>query len=157
MPNDLRRHVLLDTNVLVAAVDPRELDRAHSAIAVVRSLVSADRAAVTPPIIAEYYDVTTRPKGPLRPVFSRAEAAESVEEILSACECVDLTLATLMEAVRGAIAHQMRIYDAHVWAAAKVNSIPYVVTEDTPSRPVVEGVRYVDPFTEAFDLAHIGL
>ncbi len=47
----------------------------------------------------------------------------------------------------------MSIWDALIWAAAKMNGIPYVLTEDARHGRVLEGVTYVNPFDPEFDLA----
>ncbi len=59
--------------------------------------------------------------------------------------------------MRAVVGHQMHIYDAHIWAAAHVNGVPTILTEDLPSQAVIEGVRYVDPFAANFKLSWIGL
>ena len=84
-------------------------------------------------------------------------AAERAVNILAGALCLDLTPATTHEAIRAALTFQMRIYDAHIWAAAKLNGIRTILTEDQQSQPNIEGVRYVDPFAANFKLAHIGL
>ena len=51
----------------------------------------------------------------------------------------------------------MRIYDAHIWAAAQAHGIDTILTADTPGRPSIEEVRYVNPFAPSFKLTRIGL
>lgn len=152
-----RRPVLLDTNVLVTAVDVREQDKAEIAARVLSAIMTAGLAVVSPQVIAEYIDVTTRPSGRTPALFSRDEAVVAARAILASSRCVDLTALTILEAARAAARYQMRIYDAHIWAAAHANGIDTILTEDTPGRPSIEGVRYVNPFGPSFKLAQIGL
>jgi len=37
-------------------------------------------------------------------------------------------------------------WDAQIWAAARLNQIPVVVSEDFNSGSMTEGVRFVNPF-----------
>lgn len=153
----MRRHVLIDTNVLVTAVDLREQRKARVAADVVSRLVRMGRGVVTPQVIAEYFNATTRSRRGQKAIFSPGEASTSIEEILAAFVCVDLTSVTIQEAIRGAIRYQLHVYDAHIWAAAKANGIAYLLTEDIQSQAVIQGVRCVDPFAANFKPAHIGL
>lgn len=43
--------------------------------------------------------------------------------------------------------------DAQIWAAARLAGITIVLTEDFNSGAVIEGVRFVNPFTPEFELA----
>jgi predicted nucleic acid-binding protein len=47
----------------------------------------------------------------------------------------------------------MSIWDALIWAAAKVNEVPYILTEDTEHGRVIDGVTYLDPFHREFDVS----
>lgn len=152
-----RTHVLVDTNVWINAVDPREQSKSLRANAVIESLTKAERIATTPQVVAEFFDATTRRQGGFAPVLDPMLAGERALGILAISLCLELTTATVAEAVRAALVFQMRIYDAHIWAAARVNGIRTILTEDTQSQPVIEGVRYVDPFAANFKLAQIGL
>ena len=51
----------------------------------------------------------------------------------------------------------MRVYDAALWATAKTHGVPVIVTEDLPGRARIETVRYVNPFTDDFTMADVGL
>lgn len=48
---------------------------------------------------------------------------------------------------------QMSIWDALIWAAAWLNQVPYVLTEDAQHNRELEGVRYLNPFHPDFDLS----
>jgi predicted nucleic acid-binding protein len=143
--------------VWISAVDPREQGKAQLASVLVEALINADSVAITPQIAAEFYDVSTRRRGGLAPILTKTAAADRVRDLLRACVCLDLSASTTTEAMRGAVAFQMRIYDAQIWAAARLNGVSTILTEDNQSRAVIEGVRYVDPFLPGFTLAHIGL
>ena len=61
------------------------------------------------------------------------------------------SLAVTFEALRGAQRHSMSVWDALIWSAAKLNQIPYVLTEDAEHGRFLEGVRYLNAFDPAFD------
>ena len=56
----------------------------------------------------------------------------------------------VLEAVRGLRDHGFPYYDAQIWAAARLNQIPIVLSEDFASGSTVEGVTFIDPFAEGF-------
>ncbi len=66
---------------------------------------------------------------------------------------LDLTPLIVLEAARGAYQHQMRIWDAQIWATARLNQIPVILSEDFSDGAVIEGIRIVNPFAEHFELA----
>jgi hypothetical protein len=49
----------------------------------------------------------------------------------------------------------MRIYDAQIWAVARVNGVRHILTEDVPGRAEIEGVRYHNPFSSRFRMADL--
>lgn len=121
-------------------------------------VAQAGLLVVSTQIIAEYYDVTTRPKRGNAAIFTRAAAALSVAEILAITNCMDVTKSITREAVRIARTHQLRIYDAQLNATARAYGLPTVVTGDLPGgRTTLEGVRYLDPHHRSFQLADISL
>ncbi len=104
----------------------------------------------------EFFRATTRVRDG-GPILEPAEAQERVEQLLASCEFLEMSEDVVRESARGSITYQMRVYDAALWATAKVHGIPIIVTEDGQSRPRIEGVRYVNPFADGFQLADIGL
>ncbi len=156
MQNDSRRPLLIDTNVLVYAVDPQGDARSAQATRVLREILTARRGVVSSQILTEFYDVTTRARGN-GSLLTAAEASKWVEGFLNDCAFVEVTSSVVREAVRGARAFRMRIYDAQIWATAKWWELPYVLTEDMPGRRWLESVRYVNPFAPEFKLSDIGL
>ena len=58
----------------------------------------------------------------------------------------------VLEAGRGVRDHHLSYYDAQIWAAARLNQVPLVFSEDFQDGRVLEGVRFVNPFTPGFVL-----
>lgn len=63
----------------------------------------------------------------------------------------ELTGWTVLEAVAGVRRHRLSYWDALVWATAKMNEIPVVLSEDFENGRIIEGVRFLDPFRAEFD------
>ena len=64
-----------------------------------------------------------------------------------------VTPLVVLEAARGVSTHRLHYWDAQVWATARLNQIPVVLTEDFAHGRVLEGVQFLDPFSPAFDSA----
>jgi predicted nucleic acid-binding protein len=56
----------------------------------------------------------------------------------------------VLEAGRGVRDHQFSYYDAQVWATARLNQVPIIFSEDFSAGSIIEGVRFVDPFSPGF-------
>ena len=156
MINPSRLLLLFDTNVLVYAATPNGGPKSLQAGQVVFDAIRAGVAVVSSQNMMEFFRATTRVR-PGGPILSPGRATAYVDQWLAACDFLEISEAIVREACRGAIAYQMRVYDAALWATAKVHGVPVIVSEDGQSQPRIEGVRYVNPFAPAFKLADIGL
>lgn len=112
-------------------------------------LAVADRFIVSAQCLAEFYRATTL-RLPER--LSPATALAQVGRFARMGPVLDVTSSVVLEACRGSIEHRLSIWDALVWAAAKMNAVPYVLTEDAEHERVLEGVTYLDPFDPRFEL-----
>ena len=54
------------------------------------------------------------------------------------------------EAARGARDYGLAYYDAQIWAAARLNQVQIVLSEDFQDGQTLEGVRFANPFGESF-------
>lgn len=43
----------------------------------------------------------------------------------------------------------MAYFDAQIWAAARLNQVPFLLTEDMASGATFDGVTIIDPFAVA--------
>jgi predicted nucleic acid-binding protein len=69
---------------------------------------------------------------------------------------LDVTPAVVLEGCRGSVQHGLALWDARIWAAARLHQVPAVLTEDAPHGRTLEGVRFLNPFAPAFDLDLLG-
>ncbi len=141
--------ILIDTNVLVYASDAADVTRQDQALRVLKHLETTRAGRLSAQCLAEFVHVTTRPN---RPFYSPAEAAQQVETLMRAFPVFDLTALIVLEAVRGRRDHEMAYYDAQIWAAARLNQVTVVFSEDFSDGQVLEGVRFVNPFKDGFRL-----
>lgn len=142
--------VLIDTNVLVYAYDPRDRSKQERALAVLRRLVVNGRGRISTQVLAEFYAVGTRK---LDPPLSAAEAADQVVALIAAWPVLLVTPLVVLEAARGASSHRLHYWDAQLWATARLNQIPVVFSEDFAHGRALEGVQFLNPFAPSFELA----
>jgi predicted nucleic acid-binding protein len=140
---------LVDTNVLVYAFDDDEQGKRIRALAVLDSLIWGARGAVSAQVLGEFYSVLSRR---FRHRMTPEAAAGHVRDWSDALSTHDTSVAIVLEALRGCVRYQMPYYDAQIWAVARVNRIPLVLSEDFTDGAVIEGVRFANPFAEGFDL-----
>ena len=124
---------LLDTNVLVYGFDEAEPEKQARALDVVARVATG----------------RLRPPLPADGVFRHVGLYERAFPVVA------LTPAVVLEAVRGLRDHAFSYYDAQIWAAARLNQIPVVLSEDLASGSTVEGVTFVNPFDPAFDTSEL--
>jgi len=141
--------VLIDTSVLIYVFDHGDQSRQDQAIRVLQHLQTTGNGRLSAQSLAEFCAVTTRK---LKPLLTRAEAVTQVERFARAFPVIDLTPLVVIEAARGARDHSLAYYDAQIWAAARLNQIPVVFSEDFDSGSTLEGVKFVNPFAADFVL-----
>ena len=144
---------LVDTNVLAYAYDVRDLDRQARAVECLRTLAQTRQGAVSAQVLGEFFWVATRR---LDPPLTAAEAERSMTNYARSWVVYPVTIQAVLEAVRAVQRYQFAYWDALIWATAKLNNVLTILTEDQPSAPLIEGVRFADPFVATFDIAQLG-
>jgi len=139
----------VDTNVLVYAYDRSEPYKQQRALELIDALVASGVGAISAQVLSEFFVTATRK---LTAPLSVTEAHERIEQFLRFWTVLDLTGIIVLEASRGVREYQLNFWDAQIWAAARLNQIPIIFSEDFNSGQVTEGVRFVNPFGEAFRL-----
>ena len=141
--------IMVDTNVLLYAYDRGEPVKQPQAVAVLDRLATLRMGVLTPQVLAEFFVNATRK---LEPPLSIEEAYDRIQNYLLAWEVLDVRGAIVLEAVRGVRTHKMAYWDAQIWASARLHQIAVIFSEDFNVGAVVEGVRFVNPFADGFDL-----
>jgi predicted nucleic acid-binding protein len=139
--------ILLDTNILVYAFDLREAEKQKQAKALIYRLETSGAGCLSVQCLGEFFRVAT---AKLR--LSPAEMLVQIEFWRNAFPVFNLTPHIVLEAARGVRDHGLAYYDAQVWAAARLNQTPRVFSEDFQDGLTLEGIRFVNPFAEGFDV-----
>jgi len=105
--------------------------------------------ALSAQVLGEFFVTVTR-KIPLP--LTLVEAERSVTNYVRSWPVYDIASAAVVEAVRGVHQHHWSYWDSLIWATAKVHGIPNVLSEDFSDGVLVEGVRFLNPFADTFDL-----
>ena len=140
-------NILVDTNVLVYAYDRSEPDKQRRALAVLDRLVERGVGVLSTQVLSEFYSATTRK---LRVPLTPDQAAQRLESFVQVWVILDLTPRIVLEAVKGGQRHGFHFWDAQIWAAAKLNDVQVVFSEDFSTGSEIEGVCFVDPFASGF-------
>jgi predicted nucleic acid-binding protein len=146
--------ILVDTNVLLYAYDQGEPVKQSQAAAVLDRLASMRQGVLTPQVLAEFFVNATRK---LQRPLTVEQAYDRIQNYLLSWEIMDLSGSIILEAVRGVRTYKMAYWDAQIWASARLHQISLIFTEDFNVGAVIEGVRFVNPFEEGFNLDREGV
>ncbi len=141
--------VLIDTNVVVDAYDRSEPAKQAQALRVLNELAASRSGVISTQVLTEFYNAVTRR---IADPLTAEDAYERIRNLVMAWPVLDVTPLIVLEAARGAFQHQMRIWDAQIWATARLNQIPVIFSEDFSDGAVVEGILTVNPFGEQFEI-----
>jgi predicted nucleic acid-binding protein len=139
--------VLIDTNVLIYATGVDGPPKAVAAEAVLKVLWKSGTGALSTQALSEYANTMLR----LYPRRAHPVVVRELDALRETWPVLLVTDEAIADAVRGVIEHGMSFYDAQIWATARLAGIDTVLTEDFSDGAVVEGVRFVDPFSPSFD------
>ena len=143
---------LVDSNILVYVVDPRDLTKRAQAVDLLNHLTELQAGALSAQSLSEFFANAIRLPDPL----TRSAAAAQVERFAETFPVLDITARAVREACHRAAASQIAIWDALIWSVAETNGIPLILTEDMPGgRNAISGVRYANPFAVGFQLARV--
>ena len=138
--------ILVDTNILVYAYDPRDPAKNIQAQTVLKALHEHKVGYLSVQTLAEFMNATRKLAIPITTALNYAQAFAISWPILT------LTPQVVLEAARGVHEHLLPYYDAQIWATARLNQIPVIFSEDFSSGSTLEGVRFVNPFAATFRL-----
>jgi len=139
--------ILIDTNLLVYLYDSGSPAKAAQARRVLDHLELTRSGRLSVQSLAEFIQVSTHK---LDPPLSRAEALAQAGLFTRMWPIFDLTALIVLEAARGARDYDLAYYDAQIWAAARLNQVITVFSEDFNDGQVLEGVRFANPFAAGF-------
>ena len=141
--------ILVDTNVLVYFFDNNTPKKQERAELVLNRLRGAGLGRLSTQNLAEFINAAMRK---LDPPMTASKAMEHAALFSATWPVFNLTPLIVLEAARGVRDHMLAYYDAQIWAAARLNQIPVVFSEDFQDGRILEGVRFANPFLPTFDL-----
>jgi predicted nucleic acid-binding protein len=141
--------LLVDSNVLIYAWDRDSPAKQARAIAVLKTIADARAGSLSTQVLGETYRGLTRR---IKSALSDDQAAEHMRDLAASWLTHDFTVRVALEALRGAVRHGFPYWDAQLWATARLNQIPIVLSEDFSDGSEVEGVRFMNPFADTFDI-----
>ncbi|MFU8771554.1 MAG: PIN domain-containing protein [Anaerolineales bacterium] len=139
--------ILIDSNVLIYAYDVRDQPRQEHAFSVLKTIGSFGNGRLSAQCLSEFFSRTTR--GP-SPLLSIPEAAQQTTYLSTIFRVHPVTQQIVNEAIRGVLEAHFSYRDAQIWAAARLNQIPVIFSEDFNSGSTIEGVHFVNPFSPDF-------
>ena len=145
----MKAEFLVDTSVLVTAYDRSKKLKQEMAFELLNQIAQDGNAALSTQVLAEFFTITTRK---LPAPLTDVEALNSLENYIRAWRVLEVTGLVVLEAARGARDHLFNYDQAQIWATARLNQIPVVLSEGYNSGSMVEGVRFLDPFAAYFNL-----
>ena len=134
---------LVDTNVLVYPYDRSESRKQSKAREVLDWLEASGTGVLSTQVLAEFFWTVTRK---LAQRLSAREACERVENFIRSWRVVAITPGIVLESGRGVLEYGIPFWDAQIWATAKLNQIPRVLSEDFQHGRRIEGVEFLNPF-----------
>ena len=134
---------LVDTNILVYAYDRSEHEKQKRARTILDWLESRGFGMLSTQILGEFFRIVTRKLAePLTP----RQAYVELERHLRTWSTLDITSAVVLEAGRGCVAYQMPFWDAQIWATAKLNQVPQILSEDFQHGRRFGDLMVINPF-----------
>jgi predicted nucleic acid-binding protein len=134
---------LIDTNVLVYAIDPGEGERRARASSWLDGLARSRTGVLSTQALSELANVGLRRR---RPHLDPRELKSLIDALRDAYEILPVTPAIVLEALRGVRDHKLSWFDAQMWAAAHLHQVPFLLSEDMAAGATYDGVMIVDPF-----------
>jgi predicted nucleic acid-binding protein len=143
---------LVDTNVLVYRVDPRDPGKQRRATALLEAGIADRSLVLAHQSIVEFVAAASRPmrgkvagKGSA-PLLTFADALAEAEALMSQFDVLYPSRDVLVTAMRGVAAYGLPWFDAQIWATAEVHGLCEILSEDFQHGRHYGRVRAVNPF-----------
>lgn len=142
---------LVDTNILVYRVDPRDPLKQRIATALLRDGIGGERLFIAHQCVIEFVAAVTRPQKDLdgAPLLAHSDAWLEAESLIGQLPVLYPNREILLTAIRGAATYGLPWFDANLWACAEVNGLGEILSEDFQHGRHYGSVRAVNPFLAA--------
>jgi predicted nucleic acid-binding protein len=143
MSAGVHERALVDTNILIYAHDPTDVEKHRRALALVQSLSTEARLVFSAQVLAEFSARMLRRD---RPPRMAAEAVlDVIRDLAAISEVVPVTSTAIQRALAVVSFRGLAFWDAVIWATAYENDIRLILTEDIPGEAEISGDRYLNP------------
>lgn len=141
---------LIDSNLLIYPFDSRDVSKQTKAKQVLSLLDGHKTGFLSSQALSEFANVMLRKlKLPAAQLYSLIDQYEQIFPVLP------LSSAVVLEAVRGVRDYQFAYYDAQMWASAKLNQLPSILSEDFATGSTIEGISFQNPLHPKFSLTEL--
>ena len=148
MPSGLILY-LIDTNIFIYWLKGENQIKAERARVVLEGIVSNRSGSVSTQVLNELLSNLTRGE---RSQLDFEWIEDIMNSIIAEYRVFDTTVDTIKEAINGVRRYQLSFWDSLIWAAAKLNRVPYVLSEDFTHGQTLDGVTFLNPLREDFVL-----
>ena len=145
----MKSKLLIDTNILVYAYDRAEPGKQKKALKTLDRLVKIQVGVLSTQILAEFFWIVTRR---ISAPLTVEDASQQVNFLAQSWLILDITPLIVTEATRGVTMHHLSYRDAQVWATARLNQVPMILSEDFSEGHTIEGIQFANPFLKGFKL-----
>ena len=135
---------LADTNVLIYAVSRRDADSRKRIVAA--GILKEPGLALSVQVLQEFYYQATRPRGPAG--LTHEQALEFLQPF-RALPTQEITVELFHRAAGIKQRFGLSYWDAAILAAAELLGCDVVYSEDISDQQDYDGLRVINPFTEA--------
>lgn len=133
--------VFFDSNILIYAVDGRDLRKQKIAIDVITKSIEEENGIISTQSIQEFYSAST--KKLLCPPDKAMEYARNFANSFTVCQ-VDLEL--IFRAMETSRRNKLSFWDSLIVSAAAESGCALLYSEDLSDGEIVSGVKLVNPF-----------
>lgn len=139
---------LIDTNILVYRIDPRDRLKQQIAHDVLRDGLADDSVALPHQAVIEFVAAASRPCRDLdgEPLLPLPNALLEAESLTRQFRVLYPDARVLATATYGCATYGMSWFDAHLWAYAESFGLPEILSEDFQHGRHYGNVRVVNPF-----------
>lgn len=139
---------LVDTNILVYRIDPRNPVKQRTATRLLEAGVANQSLVLAHQSIVEFVAAVTRPLRDPRgqSLLPLGDALLEAESLMAQFPILYPTRELLLTAMRGTATYGLPWFDAQMWACAEVNGLPEILSEDFQHGRHYGSVRAVNPF-----------
>jgi predicted nucleic acid-binding protein len=134
--------VLVDTNILVYAYDVDAGDKQIKAAEILDALWQQGNGVLTTQVLAEFFITTTQK---VKQRLSLPDARQIIEDYRAGWTIFTTTPDTVLRAIASVELHRLSFWDAMIWAAAVINHVSIIYSEDMQHGQIIEGVRIENP------------